>query len=188
MEDKEKNQIEMHNIKFLNTCIQKEQHKKNRHRLYIDLIATAFIIFLLFNVITGAAVVQKDSMKPSLSNGNVALFFRLNKTYGRNDIVILHSPDDEKLLIKRIIAVAGDQIDIDNKTGTLLVNKIAQDDDLIIGKTYSREGGAGFPLTVPNGCVFILGDNREVSLDSRDFGCININKIVGTVFFVIKVL
>lgn len=168
--------------------ILKECRKKSRRRLYINLVITAVVVFVLFSVIAGIAVVQGDSMKPNLTGGSVALFYRLNSTYQKNDVVIFKPSGRNELLIKRVVAVAGDKVDIDDKAGTLLINGVIQQKDTIIGKTYKRDGGAIFPLTVPNGCVFVLGDNREVALDSRNLGTINVQNMIGKVVFEIKTL
>lgn len=168
--------------------IRLERKKKSRLRLCFDLALTAVVVFLLFSVIAGIAVVQGDSMKPNLTNGSAAVFFRLDHTYGRNDIVIFRPEGKNEILIKRIAAVAGDKVDIDDKTGTFLVNGTAEQGNLAIGKTFSRSGGIVFPFTVPNGCVFVLGDNRETALDSRVIGTVGTGSIIGKVFFEIKAL
>lgn len=187
-EIKDTEQKEKTVLSFLDKYIQKELRKKRRHRLYRDLIMTAAIIYILFNIITGIAVVQKESMNPNITAGSITLFYRLERNYKRNDIVIFRTPYSEELLIKRIVAVEGDNVDIDNETGALLINDNIQEENFIIQKTYSREGGVTFPLSVPAGSVFVLGDNREVSLDSRDFGTINTANLVGKVVFEIKSL
>lgn len=168
--------------------IQKERREKNRFRLCFDLIVTAAVVFVLFSVIFGIAVVQGDSMEPSLTSGSLALFYRLDHTYRRNDIVLFRPNGRNELLIKRIVAVAGDTVDIDDQSGTLRINGTAEQEDTVVGKTYSREGGATFPLKVPDGCVFVLGDNREAALDSRSIGTIGARDVVGKVLFEIKKL
>ena len=85
-----------------------------------------------------------------------------------------------------MVAVAGDQVDIDDKTGELLVNGTVQQEDSIKGRTYTREGGVQFPLTVPDGYVFVLGDNREAALDSRNFDAVSVKNLIGKVFFEVK--
>ena len=177
---------EKENSGLFEKYIQKERRKKNRFHLCFDLIVTAAVVFLLFQVIAGIAVVRGDSMKPNVTNGSVALFYRLGRTYQRNDIVIFQAPGHSEVLIKRIVAVAGDQVDIDDKKGNLIVNGAAQQNDAVIGKTYTRDGGISFPLTVPANCVFVLGDNRESALDSRNLGAISTAKLMGRVVFEVK--
>lgn len=176
----------------IRNCFEKrllsERRKKNRIRLCISLIIIGILVYILFDMIAGIAVVQSDSMKPNLVAGDIVLFYRLKHNYNRNDIVIFPEEKGNELLIKRIIAVTGDTVDIDNKTGTLLINQIAQKEEEIIGNTYAREGGIAFPVKVPKYDVFVLGDNRDVALDSRDFGTISKKKIIGKVIFVIRKL
>lgn len=91
----------------------------------------------------------------------------------------------EKPIIKRVIATEGQTVDIDNSTGTVYVDGEELDNtqfDVDNGITYTSDQDASrFPLTVPEGCVFVLGDNRVVSLDSRyaEVGTIPTEKILG---------
>lgn len=166
--------------------IRKERRKKSRLRLCVDIILTAAVVFVLFSVISGIAVIQGDSMQPNLTNGSLALFYRLDHAYQRNDIVLFKSPIGNELLIKRIVAIAGDKVDIDDKTGELLINGKVQQENTAIGKTYARTGGPALPLTVPRDSVFVMGDNREVALDSRSIGTIKNEILLGKVIFEIK--
>ena len=168
--------------------ILRERRKKSLYRLSIEILLTAAVVFLLFGVIAGIAIVKGDSMLPSLTDGSMALFYRLDKTYERNDIVIFKHSDMDELLIKRVVAIEGDQVDINNKTGELLINGIVQKEKTVIGETHQREDGITFPLVVPKGFVFVMGDNREVALDSRYLGTINTQSLIGKVVFEIKIL
>ncbi|NCB74555.1 MAG: signal peptidase I [Clostridia bacterium] len=175
-------------LSFFEKRILQERKKKSRHRLYIDLVITAVVVFIIFSVVAGMAIVQGDSMKPNLTNHSVALFYRLDKTYDVNDIVIFNLPDEKEILIKRVVAVAGDTVDIDDKTGELKVNGVVKAEDYIYGETHSREGGTEYPLKIPEGYVFVLGDNREVAKDSRDFGAVECGELLGKVSFEIKIV
>jgi signal peptidase I len=168
--------------------ILRERRKKSLYRFSFEILITAAVVFLLFGVIAGIAIVKGDSMMPSLTDGSFALFYRLDSTYERNDIVIFKPADEDEYLIKRVVAIEGDTVDIDNKTGELLINGIVQKEDTIIGETYKREDGVEFPLTVPRDFVFVMGDNREVALDSRYLGTIDTQNLIGKVVFEIKIL
>lgn len=172
---------------FFDQRISGEHRKKNRHCLFRDLIIAAAVVFLLFSIIAGVAVVQGDSMDPGLSNGSIVLFDRLGNTYQRDDIVIFQPAGKKQLLIKRVVAIAGDKIDIDDKTGTVLVNGNIPK-KLVGDKTYTKDSGIKYPLTVPENCVFVLGDNREVALDSRSLGAIKTSSLLGKVFFEMRIL
>ena len=85
-------------------------------------------------------------------------------------------------LIKRLIAFGGETVDIDFETGTVFVNGEALDEAYLSDKTI-RGGDVQFPLTVPEGCVFLLGDNRTNSGDSRyrEIGCVSEDDLIGPV-------
>ncbi|MBU5425607.1 signal peptidase I [Tissierella pigra] len=87
---------------------------------------------------------------------------------------------DEKYIIKRVIGVPGDIIDI--KDGDVYLNGHKLEEDYIKGNTFARED-LGYPLTIPEDKVFVLGDNREHSLDSRDLGLIDYSQVKGKVTF-----
>lgn len=173
-------------LQFFDWHIAEEHRKKMRHCLYRDLAITAAVIFLLFKIIAGIAIVRGDSMEPTLTDGSLVLFYRLGHTYKRNDIVIFRSGNGN-LLIKRVVGITGDKIEIDDKTGTLLVNGTSPK-ELAKGKTYTRDSGIKYPFTVPENCVFVLGDNREAALDSRSLGAIETNNLLGKVFFEVRIL
>ena len=100
------------------------------------------------------------------------------------DIVIFSRPDfdDGKPIVKRVIATAGQTVDIDFDTGVVFVDGKALDEPYTREPTW-REEGLRFPLTVPEGCLFVMGDNRNGSTDSRYtyVGMIDERYIVGRV-------
>jgi signal peptidase I len=182
------NQDDINLIHFLEEKIKRERRKKVRIHLVRDLVITAAITFVLFSVVIGVAIIQGDSMKPNFTSGNLALFNRLTDSYQKNDVVIFKDPASDEILIKRIVAVAGDTVDIDDENGTLLVNDVVQENEATIGNTYTKENGITFPYTVPSNCVFVLGDNREVAVDSRDFGAVSTDNLLGKVVFVMRIM
>lgn len=179
---------EIEPLSFFKKRILRERRKKSLFRLCFKIVITSIIVLVLFGFVAGIAIVQGDSMRPNLTNGSLALFYRLNDTYERSDIVIFKPSNKDEILIKRVVAVEGDTVDIDNETGKLMINGIIQKEDTIIGDTYQSEGEVTYPLIVPKDCVFVLGDNREVALDSRYLGTINNNNLIGKVVFEIKIL
>ena len=86
-----------------------------------------------------------------------------------------------KPLVKRVIGKAGDTIDIDFTAGIVYRNGEALDEPYTAEPTYTYEG-MDFPLTVPDNCLFLMGDNRNGSKDSRstDIGCVDTRDILGT--------
>ena len=119
--------------------------------------------------------VEGGSMLPTLADGGTVLY-SYSKKYTRGDIVSLFAirQNTLKLLIKRIIGLPGDMVHIDNLTGTVSVNGICLIEPYILGKTVCMTNYT----KVPEGCVFVLGDNREGSYDSRQHGCFPMEHIV----------
>ena len=161
----------------------KDRYKRNKDILeWYDALAVAVaVIALVFTF--GLRVVQVDghSMQPTLLNGERLLMTPL-KTPDYGDIVIVDSYIPYgKPLVKRGIGKAGDTIDIDFTAGIVYRNGEALDEPYTAEPTYTYEG-MDFPLTVPDNCLFLMGDNRNGSKDSRstDIGCVDTRDILGT--------
>lgn len=87
--------------------------------------------------------------------------------------------ENQSRLVKRIIGLPGDNVDI--KEGKVFINGEALVEPYVTSETYPRS--INVPFTVPEGEVFVLGDNREVSQDSREFGCVSLDQIEGVAVF-----
>lgn len=122
--------------------------------------------------------VQGASMCPTYQDGQFVLLLRAKeKEYNRGDVVgVEYTAGEEKsILLKRIIAIGGDVVSC--KSGQLYVNgqKVSESDHTV-GKTSDI-----MAQTIPDGSVYLLGDNREHSMDSRSFGCMSCEDIIGKV-------
>ena len=162
----------------------KDRYKRNKDILeWYDALAVAVaVIALVFTF--GLRVVQVDghSMQPTLLNGERLLMTPL-KTPDYGDVVIVDSYTAYgKPLVKRVIAKGGDTISIDYDAGTVTVNGELLQEDYIAAPTYLGYD-VQFPFTVPEGTLFVMGDNRNESLDSRSsyVGCIDERDILGKV-------
>lgn len=134
-----------------------------------------FYICLLFMLLAFLSVfqpvrVEGSSMENTLFNGDLLLMKRdwLVEQYVQGDVVVASKDSfrNGELIIKRIIAIEGQVVDIDNDTGTVFVDGIALDETYVSSFTYAN-GEIVFPITVADNCYFVLGDNRDDSLDSR---------------------
>ena len=155
---------------------------------YAESLTVVFAVMLLiFTFIARPATVDGESMLPTLEDGDRLIISNLFYEPAPGDIVVLCGEADReegRNLIKRIIAVGGQTIDIDFETGEVTVDGEVLDEPYILERTHLDEG-TEFPLTVPEGEVFVMGDNRNASRDSRSLsvGTVKEEYIVGRVLF-----
>ena len=152
---------------------------------FVFLIAGVLLVFsFLFRVV----VVSGPSMNATLTDGDwLILIGNVLYTEPKQGDIIVASKDsfDEGApIIKRVIATAGQTVDINFETGIVYVDNVALEEDYILCPTHLYEG-VNFPLTVDDGCVFVLGDNRGNSKDSRspEIGLIDKREILGRAIF-----
>ena len=167
----------------------KSQSFKDNVLLYLhDLVTWLTVIVLVFLLLFRVVVVSGPSMNTTLVHGDYLLL--MNNVFYSNpkagDIVVA-SKDSFKAgepIIKRVIATEGQWVDIDFEAGVVYVNGTALDEPYVNTPTTLYEGIA-FPLMVDEGCVFVLGDNRNESKDSRspDIGLVDKREILGKAIF-----
>ncbi len=148
---------------------------------YEALISAALVLVLVFSFFFRIIQVDGESMVPTLENGDKLVVWGAGYEPQRGDVVIVDSYTSYgRPLVKRAIAKGGDTISIDYATGTVEVNGKALEEDYIAEPTYLGYD-VEFPYTVPEGTVFVMGDNRNASLDSRSsyVGCIDERDILG---------
>ena len=150
---------------------------------YEALISAALVLVLVFSFFFRIIQVDGASMVPTLQNGDKLIVWGAGYEPQRGDVVIVDSYTAYgKPLVKRVIAKGGDTISIDYASGTVTVNGEVLDEGYIAEPTYLGYD-VEFPYTVPEGTVFVMGDNRNNSLDSRSsyVGCIDERDILGKV-------
>lgn len=135
-----------------------------------SLVSALLAVVLVFTFLVRMMGVDGGSMIPTLQHGDRLLVVNslLCGDYEAGDIVIARKQSfDDKPIVKRVIATEGQTVDIDFSLGRVYVDGELLEEDYINDLTY-REEGTQFPLTVPEGSVFLMGDNRNHSNDSRD--------------------
>lgn len=148
------------------------------------LYAIVFVI-LIITFCVRMVDVDGSSMMNTLQDSDKVFITGLNYEPQVGDIVVIsHGETLDKTLVKRVIAVGGQTVDIDFETGEVMVDGVVIDEPYILGSTKNKDV-VEFPLTVDEGKVFVLGDNRPISKDSRypDVGLIDVENIIGKVQF-----
>ena len=123
------------------------------------IVSAVAVIAIVFTFVTRVLVVSGASMNPTLNNGDTVAISSLKRSFDYGDIVIVAQPNAmHKTLIKRVIAVGGQTVDIDSEKGIVYVDGKALDEKYTLEPTYSR-GNIEFPATVPEG---MLLDRKSV--------------------------
>ncbi|MFD0587115.1 signal peptidase I [Paenibacillus sp. GCM10027627] len=142
-------------------------------------LGIAIVVALLFqNYVYAQTEVHNVSMQNTLVAGERLIEDKWSYRFhgpGQGDIVIINGPQHEGRLVKRVIALEGQVLDI--KEGSVYVDGAKLEESYAKGQTNA--GGIAMPFTVPPGHVFVMGDNRENSLDSRAFGAVAITDLEG---------
>ena len=156
------------------------------HDMVYMLVVIMVVFLLLFRVI----IVSGSSMYSTLLDGDYVLLLS-NVFYHepkQGDIVVIskESFDNGSPIVKRVIATEGQIVDIDFERGIVYVDGQPLEEDYINNLTNNAEG-VSFPLMVEDGCIFVLGDNRHVSKDSRnpEIGLIDKREILGKAIFLL---
>ncbi|MBP7175950.1 MAG: signal peptidase I [Thermoclostridium sp.] len=173
---------------------------------FLYFLSAVIIASLLQSQLYALTTVHQSSMQNTLFEGHMLVMDKLSYQFSepkKGDIIVFVKNEDTKgfikryqvflkdvqlrfhndfrsnRLIKRVIALAGDKVDIRN--GAVYVNDILLDEPYVKGSTPGM--ALEYPIEVPEGYIFVMGDNRENSLDSRSFGPISLNSVEGKAVF-----
>lgn len=162
-----------------------------------DLLETialsCFIVILMFTFLFRVACVYGQSMQNTLFENDRLIVSHMFYKAKAGDIVVANSDVLDETIVKRVVGVSGQKVVIDEKLGKVTV------DGKTIDESYLKYSGSfdknrfddkdynsknkDYEYIVPNGYVFLMGDNRDGSTDSRVIGCVSENEIVGRVVF-----
>lgn len=166
-----------------------EKYQQKRKQAIGDikafLIRLAVVIltgWVLLGVIFGVAVMEGEDMYPRIRDGDLMIYFRMQKDYHQGDVVIFSQ--GERQYVGRIVALGGDTVNI-NEEGELLINGNVQDEEIFY-PTQKVDETINFPCQIPGDSVFLLSDFRTNGTDSRSYGPIAIKELDGKVITILR--
>ena len=151
--------------------------------LLIKIGAGAVLILLLMTYLFGISRLDGTSMQPAVNDGDLVVFYRLDKQYSTLDLAAVEYEDEVYVL--RVVAKSGDTVDI-NENG-FFVNGALQFENYTYGsQTMRYVAGPEFPLKLNEDELFLLADNREGATDSRLFGAVRKEDTLGKIMMIIR--
>lgn len=168
-----------------------EKGMKAYQRLVLKLLVFLGALWLLFFVFIGFMHMPGNDMYPRLDNSDLIMFYRLDKTPKAQDIIVLKKEDPdtakEQVYVCRVVAVAGDTVEISSDNHLLVNGNIMIETNIFEDTPIAEgEGFPEYPLTLGEGECFVLADARKTGIDSRYFGPVEKDEIVGTVITTLR--
>jgi signal peptidase I len=171
-----------------NVEVREHNSGKEMYDWVYSLIIALIICVIIFAFFIRVIDVVGTSMNPTLNNNDKMLVSGLLYKPSVGDVVVFKKDeyDPDKALVKRVIAVEGQEINMDFEKGIVYINGQPIVEDYILEPTMNKLDFIG-PKTVPEGCVFVMGDNRNASVDSRktEIGMVDTRLILGKAYYVI---
>lgn len=166
-----------------------EKSVKDYQFFVLKLAGFLLVLWVLFFVLIGIMRVPGADMYPRLDSGDMILFYRLDKDVRAQDVIVVEKEvptlQGEQLMVLRVVAVAGDTVEISD-SNSLVINGNTMIESNIFYPTPRYEGFTEYPLTLGEGECFVLADSRNGGTDSRFFGPVTRDEILGTVITVVR--
>ena len=150
--------------------------------LFLKVLMIGMFLVLFFTFMFGITQVQDETMDPAVKEGDLAIYYRLDKRSSKDDVLILNI--DGNTQIRRVVALPGDTVDMDERG--LVINGYSQIESDIYTRTEPYVDGITFPITLAQDEVFVLGDNRPKAVDSRMYGAVKVSATQGKLMTLIR--
>ena len=175
--------------KVLKKIRRAERDVKGYQFMLLRLAVFLLVLWVLFFVIIGVMRMPSADMYPRIDSGDMVLYYRLDKDVRAQDVIVVEKEvptlSGKQLMILRVVAVAGDTVEI-SEGDRLIVNGNTMIETNIFYGTPRFESQVDFPLTLQEGECFVLADSRQIGTDSRFFGPVQKDEILGTVITIVR--
>ena len=151
-------------------------------KLILKILVIVLVFMLMFTFLFGTSRIANDSMDPNIKEGDRIIYYRLDKNYVATNCVAFRYNNQTEVM--RVVAVAGDTVDM-TEDG-LVINGALQSEPDPTKDTLPFKEGISFPVKLQEGEVFLMGDNRPESEDSRVFGPVKAKDTLGELMTVIR--
>ena len=151
--------------------------------LLVRVVLLAAVCWGFFHFLFMITQVKGMDMFPAVKDGDLAIVFRMQQEYAKNDVIAYRTDTGAKF--GRIVARATDVVTIDD-TGSLTVNGTTQTGEILYRTYPDEDGSLTYPYTVPENCVFVLGDYRTRATDSRLLGAVSLDQVEGKVITILR--
>ncbi len=174
----------LHPLGDVSKEIRKKRYNLATRQGYISLLYNVIIMIIIllitFKWVFTITIAHGTNMYPAVLDGDVLLGYRLDHDYVKNDVVVCTVNGRQE--IARVVAKEGDNVDI-TEDGLLYVNGTRQTGEIAF---LTMPGTQQYPYTVPQGCVYLLGDYRPQTYDSRDYGPVETKQIKAKVVCILR--
>ena len=178
------NKAKLHPLWDAGELLRKRRFRLATRRGYLDLAKNvavmAILVIIALTQVFYITIARGTDMFPAILDGDILLGYRMETKYLKNDVVICTV--DGREVVGRVVAREGDSVNI-TQSGTLYVNGTEQTGEIAFP---TNPGNQTYPYTVPQGCMYLLGDFRTNTTDSRDFGPVHTEDVKAKVVSVFR--